>query len=111
MALSSGAITFGQIVNEWSELWYNGKATPSPSNPISMRKFLRGYPIDLGGFFNDPNGYVPDYYTTTGGVPSSGNFSLRTLAGTNAENSADVCLAGFYVNRTYYYRNTGALSS
>lgn len=114
MALSSGAITFSQIAAEWSETSWADSIPYSAGSPMSMRQFLRGASISVsgaGGTGIDPSGFVPNNYQTTGGVPSSGNFSLRTLAGTQAESDAQTCLTGFYSYRGYYSRNTGSTGS
>jgi len=110
MALGTGSIKFSQIVNEWSETWYRGKDTPSTGNPMSMRRFLKGYPIAIassgfGGTIYDSSGYVPNYYTTTEGIPTSGNMTMSSFKGTNAENDAYACLQGFYSNNDAHYRN------
>jgi hypothetical protein len=106
MALGSGSITFSQIVNEWSERFSAGKITASPGSPVSMRQFLRGYPVDWAGIpgYPDPNGFVPNYYDTTSGIAASGNLVMSTFKSTNAEQSAQVCLGAFADDRYYYHR-------
>ena len=106
MALGSGSITFSQIVQEWSERFSAGKITASAGSPVSMRQFLRGYPVDWAGIpgYPDPSGFVPEYYDTTSGIANSGNLVMSTFKSTNAESSAQVCLGAFADDRYYYHR-------
>ena len=88
MTVPTSNITLSSVQSEWGG-----------SNPISLSEYYRG------GI------YVPNNFTNTGGVPSSGAISLSQLGGTYSETNAVDTLNHFWNYRGNYFRRNLEASS
>lgn len=81
MPISSSNISLSSIQSEWGG-----------SNPISLSEYYRG------GI------YVPNNFTNTGNIPSSGAISFSNFANSYSEDTAVNILNHFWTYRANYFR-------